>query len=169
MMLKILILRLMPRSLRAFFWSFPGNKLVLTTSVEDFWNCALPSFLLYSVSYLRGLWKETLYPLLGKPLQYVLFQKQLKRNPSCLNDYCPIALTSLTTHGTHPFRPIPACVRALFCTMHMYSSWKTRFICPNPLHRLFFCLHCRSLLAMWCDCVIYTTTPHGKETFEIRR
>ena len=44
------------------------KQLVLTTSVEDFWNCAHPSFLLYSVSCSHGLWKKTLYPLLGKPL-----------------------------------------------------------------------------------------------------
>ena len=37
-------------------------------SVEDFWNCALPTFLLYSVSCSHGLWKKTLYSLLGKPL-----------------------------------------------------------------------------------------------------
>ena len=48
-------------------------------------------------------------------------------------------------HNTHSFAQ---CI---------YSSWKTRFICPNSLHRVFFCLQ------------YHTTTPHGKQTFKTRR
>ena len=46
----------------------PAKQLVLTTCVEDFWNRAFPSFLLFSVSCSRSLWKKMLYALPGKPL-----------------------------------------------------------------------------------------------------
>ena len=66
------------------------------------------------------------------------------------------------THETHkaPFRPIPVCVQAQqkhrrrnthSFAQCIYSSWKSRFVCPNSVHRLFFCLQ------------YHTTTPHGKQ------
>ena len=90
-----------------------------------------------------------------------------KLNPSCLNDYHPVALTSKIcynevfwtypppTHETHetPFRPIPVCIQAqqkhqrhnslLYkynAYIYMYLSWKNRFICLDSLYWLFLCL-----------------------------
>ena len=121
MMLKILILRLMPRLLRAFFWSLtPGKQEVLTISVEDFWNCALPSFLLYSVSCSHGL-KENAVPFTWKtsvicpvPENETLF-KWLSSH--CSDIYCNDlfwAYPPPPTCETHkaPFRPIPVWVQA---------------------------------------------------------
>ena len=42
-----------------FLWSLtPGMQLVLTTAVKYIWNRAVPTFLLFSVSFSRGLWKN---------------------------------------------------------------------------------------------------------------
>ena len=58
------------------------------------WNCVPPSFLLYSVSCLCGLWKKTL-PFTWKTSVICHVPKKLKPNPSSLNVYRLIALTSV--------------------------------------------------------------------------
>ena len=104
----------------------------------------------------------------NKQTESFLF-KQLSSN--CFDIYCNEVFWLYyppPTHETHkaPFRPIPVCVQAQQkhrrCYIHsfaqcIYSSWKNRFICLNSLHQFFFCLQ------------HHTTTPHGKQTFEIRR
>ena len=102
--------------------------------------------------------------------------KKQKRNP-CLNDYRLIAMTStvmtcferiilhqLMKHTKPHLDPYQFAYKHNGSTEDthsfaqcIYSSWKTRFICPNSLHQLFFCLQ------------YHTTSPHGKQNFETRR
>ena len=83
MMLKILILRLMPRLLRAFFRCLTsGKQLVLTTSVEDFWNCAYELSVVFSQFFTWSLkentepftWKTSIFCPVPKKTKSFLFK-----------------------------------------------------------------------------------------------
>ena len=151
--------------------------------MEDFWNRALPSFLLFSVSCSRGLWKKTRTFYLENLCNLSCFEKKRRKKKKkkktksflfkrllsdCSDIYCNEVFWTYhfpPTHETHeaPFRPIAVCVQAQQKhrrrnTSHSFAHLeKNRFIYPNSLRRLFFCFQ------------YHITTPHGKQNFETRR
>ena len=96
MMLKILILRLMARSLRVFFWSLtPGKQLVFTKICGRLLKLRASQLsVVFSQLFMWSL-KENTVPFTWKTSVICHVPKKLKRNPSSLNGYRLIALTSV--------------------------------------------------------------------------
>ena len=136
-------------------------------------SCASQLSVVFSQLFTWSL-KENILPFICKTSVFCPVRKI--PNPSCLNDYRPTALTSIVMkcferiilhqpmkHTKSQLDPYQFALQeqqkhrkdATLTLLH--NVYEKPVICPNSLHRLFFCLQC------------HIPTPPGKQTFETGR